>query len=93
RSQELRGLANRIRSTLESGVQSGQVTERAAGRVLDDVAKAVEEYDDGDIDDALDAVEDAGEQLTRHVDRGEVSSVVASVVRADLDQMAQVIGS
>ncbi len=93
RDQALQTSEARIESILRGGVQSGEVSDRAEDQILAEVGKVVSENEKGDVDDALDAVEEAREEVAKYVERDEVSPSIAAGVNGQLDEMAQALAS
>lgn len=92
-NQAIRSGALRIKSLIESGFAAGDLSERAARNIFDEVEKVVSEVEDQDLEDALDAVGDARDEVEKYLGREEISQTLAAEINAELDRMAGAIAS
>jgi serine/threonine-protein kinase len=83
--------ALRLQDLVNAGIAQGSVTSRAARNVLTEVERALNQYDDGDIDDALGDVEDAREEVAKYVEREEITPDYAGVLNGALTQYERAI--
>lgn len=91
--QAVRNIAGGISGVLNAGLASGEISERAARNVADEVEKVVTQYEKGDVEDALKAVAEARSEVQKYVERGELAPDEAALLNAQLASMAQTIAA
>lgn len=93
RVQAVRNIAGGISGVLNAGLASGEISERAAENVADEVEKVVTQYEKGDVEDALKAVAEARSEVQKYVEREELAPDLAGLLNAQLASMAQTIAA
>ncbi|HEX2178239.1 MAG TPA: protein kinase, partial [Actinomycetota bacterium] len=93
RLQAVRSSAAAVSGVLDAGVGSGEISERAARNVQNEVEKVVAQYESGDIDDALEAVADARSEVQKYLEREELSPSRAAALTGRLAALAQIVAS
>jgi len=83
--------AARIQDLVNEGVSQGSLTERAGRNVLSEVERAFNQFDDGDIEDAVDDVQDARDEVAKYLLREEVTPAYAEVLNGALNEYERAI--
>jgi hypothetical protein len=77
---------------VESGLRNGQISPRGAENVLEEVDKGIEEYREGDPDDAQEAIEEARGEVRKYLERQEVTVQFANALFVALGGLEELLG-
>lgn len=79
-----------LQDVVVDAVESGQLSEDAGGKILEEAAKSFEEYSNGDLDKALEHIAKAHEEVDAAAAEAQIASPeVADTLHAALDVVAQ----
>jgi hypothetical protein len=78
--------------TLNAGRAEGGISREAALEVLEEVERAFNQFESGDVDDALRDIQDARDEVSKHVEKQEISPAYAAALNRVLDELERSIG-
>jgi serine/threonine protein kinase len=83
--------AMRIQEVVNGGIAQGSVTERAGRNVLNEVERAFNQYDEGDIEDAVGDIQDAREEVAKYLSKQDISPESAAALNGALNEYERAI--
>jgi hypothetical protein len=72
---------------LNAGRAEGGIGRQAAREVLEEVEQAFNQFESGDVDDALGDLQDARDEVAKHAEKEEISPAHAAVLNRIIDDL------